>query len=57
MIFCDVMHCRIAPEFKNKLLASIQLLHIVEQINNHMLKVKMYSLLDTNIYYVACCAL
>ena len=57
MIFCDVMHCRIAPEFKNKLLASIQVLHIVEKINNHMLKVKIYSLLDTNFYYVACCAL
>ena len=57
MIFCDVMYCRIAPEFKNKLLASIQVLNIVEKINNHMLKVKIYSLLDTNFYYVACCAL
>ena len=56
-IACNALHCRIAQEFNYKLLGIFQLLHIVEQINNHMLKVKIYSFFDTNFYYITCCAL
>ena len=56
-IACNALQCRIAQEYYYKLLAIFQLLHIVEQINNHMLKVKIYSFLVTNFYYVARCAL
>ena len=56
-IACNALQCRIAQGFRYKLLMSIQLLHIVNQFDNQMLKVRIYSLLDMNFYYVARCAL